>query len=165
MLDENALRRNGFRQGTTILLADGQAWTFPSPPEPDAVGEEGFDPGYAEVLAAIMESEDRSDLLRAELALAICLLGQNYELGPFEYRCLLRCPSDSPVLARMQQAFHQLALDHCRPLGSPSNTDPEGKNPERSRSRRHHDRHAEKDQGADRCHIADPIEVIRGSRA
>ena len=165
MLNEEALRRTGFRQGTTILLADGQAWTFPSPPEPDVDGEKGFDPGYSEVVAAIMESEDRSDLLRAELALAICLLGQNYELGPHEYQCLLRCPSDSPVLARMQQAFHQLALDHCRPLGFPSNTDPAEKKPERFRLRRRHDGHAEKDQSADRCHVADPIEAVPGSRA
>lgn len=31
MIDEKALRREGFRDGPRIKLADGQEWTFPAP--------------------------------------------------------------------------------------------------------------------------------------
>jgi len=124
MLAETNLRLPQFRPGPSIRLADGQFWTFPaatvsepSPqrpqdePERDA-DEPGLDADYIALLEAIQEAEDRSDQLRAELALAIHLLSQNYDLDPDDYQTLLGFEPGSPELKAAQEAFHELALDH-----------------------------------------------------
>ena len=94
MLNENSCRRSSFQNGTGIRLADGNIWIIPAANTlNEAVGP--LDMAHETLpclVDAVWESEDRSELLRAELALMIHLLGRNYQLGPGEYRSLLEIP-------------------------------------------------------------------------
>jgi hypothetical protein len=116
MPDETRRRRADFRRGPSIRLADGQPWTFPDPAEVAAGRGAGVEPEFEALVRAVFEAEDRPDRLRCELALAINLLGRNYELTPVEYRRLLGFPPGSSELARAQAEFHALALDHAEYL-------------------------------------------------
>lgn len=107
MRDEQELRRLEFRSGRRIRLADGQWWTFPGP---DAWC--GSDRGA--LLRGVLEAEDDFERLRAELALAIRLLRLNYELEPADYGRLLSFAPNHPDRIPVQQAFHELAIDHVR---------------------------------------------------
>jgi hypothetical protein len=113
MLDQRALRRTDYREGTGIRLADGQQWIFPPPPSAE---EAAGDPNYVPLLGAVLDAEDRADLLRTELILAIHLLARNYNLGAKEFRSLLAFPPGSPSLAASQEAFHELATQHLEAL-------------------------------------------------
>jgi hypothetical protein len=120
MCNERALRRPDFLPGLPIRLADGQCWTFPVPrassgsPERVAPGEllGLFGDGYAPTLAAVLEAEDESERLRAELALAIFLLGRNYDLSPAVFREILSFRPGDAALVEMQRAFHEVAVEH-----------------------------------------------------
>lgn len=119
MLDERSLRRPNFRTGVEVRLADGQSWTFPAPPESSGdcpAGVDGLrtDPQYRAIVGAILEAEDRDDRLRAELALAIYLLGRNYRLGAAEYGRLLEYRPGDPALEAMQAAVGEVAAGHAR---------------------------------------------------
>jgi hypothetical protein len=124
MLDEKSLRHPDFLEGLPIRLADGQMWTFPTPPAPrdvDAGESPGaavtpFDSDQEALVTAVLEAEDRAERLRAELALAIHLLARNYRLEPADFRALLEFSPGDPALAAMQGAFHDLALEHIRSL-------------------------------------------------
>lgn len=116
MLDQRALRRTVYREGTGIRLADGQYWVFPPPPSPSAPEEAAVDPNYVPILDAILDAEDTAERLRSELILAIHLLGRNYHLGAGEFRELLGFPTGSQALAAAQEAFHELAAQHLRAL-------------------------------------------------
>jgi hypothetical protein len=109
MIDENSRRRSGFRNGIAIRLADGRPWIFPEPVSGRALD----DPHLLAILEAIREAEDHVDLLRAELVLAIHLLGRNYELGPEDYQELLAFEPGGTTLAQVQRAIHNLALAYC----------------------------------------------------
>ena len=92
-MDEAVTRRSLFYQGRKIKLADGQSWIFPS-----ASVESGADftllgPDYRLLLRAVREAEDEAETRLSELALAIFLLGCNYELSPIDYQRLLGFPS------------------------------------------------------------------------
>jgi hypothetical protein len=118
MLNEVSRRRPDFRPGPSIRLADGWDWTIPAPPRVTAPEAEGFGPDYAATVAALESAEDRTERLRAELALAIYLLSRNYDLTPDDLYALLGFPPDDPALAAMQAAFHRIAREHlrsCRP--------------------------------------------------
>src|SRR4051794_36661563 len=99
MLDERLNRRSDFRPGWPIRLADGRDWSLPGPP---ARGSQGgvtagapvFEPDYEALLEALRDPEDEADRLRCELALAICLLGRNYDLGPDDFDALLDFDDD-----------------------------------------------------------------------
>lgn len=103
---ESECRRPTFTPGVPIVLADGQAWHFPRPsfelfPE---VGPDGrvsgigrastFGPEYEDLLEAFYR--DDSDRLRGMFALAVDLLGRNYDLAPADFRCLLRFRRGDP---------------------------------------------------------------------
>ena len=93
-VDEASRRRAPFTGGVPVLLADGQAWTFPRPllglmPE---VGSDGkvrfgenlrfnFGEAYDALVDAFAESEDWRAESEALLALALDLLGRNYDLS------------------------------------------------------------------------------------
>lgn len=118
MLAESSMRRRDFLPGSSIRLADGQEWTFPAPPghvAPAATAPGGnvrFGPDYNATVAAVCEAEDHFERLRAELALAICLLDRNYDLTPDALWALLGYPPGDPALAAMQGAFHRVAQMH-----------------------------------------------------
>lgn len=122
MRDEMALRRPEFRPGISIRLADGQFWTFPAPSSPERAGEGGAsgpghsqpDSEYDDLIGGVLEAEDEVERLRAELALAIHLLGKNYDLEPADYGRVLEFPPGSPALTALQCDFHALAVAHAR---------------------------------------------------
>jgi hypothetical protein len=128
MLDPMIRRRPGFRQGTPILLADGQAWELP---DPDA----SAGPTYPldGLIAGIVEADDQAEQLRAELALGIYLISTNYDLPTLAFGPLLEFRPDDPSLERFQADLHQVALAYVRahrpeaaPLPDPS---PAGRRP------------------------------------
>lgn len=122
MPNEASLRRRDFRPGRAIRLADGQEWIFPGPrcSPPGALDFEAA--ADAATVTAVFEAFEPPDRRRAELALAIRLLGHNYRLGPGDYRALLTHDRESPALAATQNAFHELALEYARWLW-PADTD------------------------------------------
>jgi hypothetical protein len=115
MLDERSLRRPWFQDGAWVRLADGNLWSLPlSGSLRENQGElAAAGPTLTGLIEAVFESEDRAELRRMELALAIHLLGCNYQLGPTEYQSLLDFPPNSPLLLAAQEAFHAVALDHA----------------------------------------------------
>jgi len=133
MLDENALRRPDFLPGRPIRLADGQRWTFPLPPGEHCPGvgdgaaqeEVGtlFGYGYSATLAAVLEAADEFERLQAELALAIFLLGRNYDLSPVSFQEILCFEKSDPSLAAMQAVLHNVTLEHIRFMQPDSSDD------------------------------------------
>jgi len=115
MFDERSLRGPWFQDGAWVRLADGNLWSLPLPGT--LCANQGQSAGEGQSLTglvkAVFESEDRAELRRMELALAIHLLGRNYRLGPREYQHLLGFPPSSPLLSAAQEAFHAVALDHA----------------------------------------------------
>jgi hypothetical protein len=114
MTEEAHYRRQNFQPGTEIRLADGQVWTFPS-----AVGVSGgaSDAAHREYLGLIRvhrEAEDRAEQTLAELAIAIFLIGLNYQLDAPDLQRLFSFPAASPTLTESQEAFRALAYEHLR---------------------------------------------------
>jgi hypothetical protein len=116
LVDERLSRRSGFREGTKIRLADGQAWTIPAPPNASESQMTPFDPQYTDVMRAIEQAEDPSERQLAELSLAIFLLGHNYCLSAADYQQLLGFRPGSAELAEWQAAFRNLAEEHLQCL-------------------------------------------------
>jgi len=115
VLFEQARRKPGFDPGIAIELADGRTWWFPGPdPRP-------ADPDYGALVRSVVEAEDESESSLAELALAIMLLSQNYDLAPSELQSLLTFAP--PDRGRMHAAFSDLAAIHAKAMlteGPPS---------------------------------------------
>jgi hypothetical protein len=113
MLEERSLRRVNFGCGTPVRFADRQAWNLLTPVE---LKSRGLNPSqsaeYQQLTRGIIEAESRDEMLRAELALAIFLLGQNYELTPPACFQILGFEPDSSALVETQEAIHRLAMDH-----------------------------------------------------
>ena len=95
----------------SIELADGQSWVFPvATDESEPAGNPlTRDPEVLDLLDAIREAEDRAEMLRAELALAIHLLDRNYLLDARELLSLLDFDPVGPSQTAAQRAFHELA--------------------------------------------------------
>lgn len=111
---EVASRRPGFVGGEPIILADGQAWSFPGPGELAEEGPEREE--VAAILLAIAECEDEAERLRGELVLAVRLLRVNYGLSPAAFREILEFRPGDPGLAASQAAFRGLARRHAEAL-------------------------------------------------
>jgi hypothetical protein len=108
-LDERRLRRPEFRDGTGVVLADGQTWTFPRPwlrlypvRTPDGSftigGGLGFDAEFEE-LADQFASEPSDDPVRKleiQFRMAAGLLCRNYDLTDAHLRRLLAVDLDDP---------------------------------------------------------------------
>ena len=109
-------RRPGFLGGLPIPLADGQDWAFAGPREVAAAGPADR-AAVADLLRGIDEADDHADRLRGELALAIHLLGLNYDLSPADYARLLTGTPTDPWFAPLQSYFHDLARRHAEALG------------------------------------------------
>jgi hypothetical protein len=133
MLNETTYRSLSFQEGTEVRLADGNVWTLPAAApllEQDGTSNEA-DESLSGLLDGVLEAEDRSEQLRAELALAIHLLGRNYRIGPRQYQAILAFAAGSPLLGASQEAFHAVALDYAsrfrrHPGRSPESTLPSG---------------------------------------
>ncbi len=108
MVVEQSARRPAFKEGTRIVLADGQAWSLPGR------WSDRDDPEFDAILRAVFEAEDVADRLRHELALTILLLSRNYQLGPGDYQALLGFPPGAAALATMQRTLHEFVLDQAR---------------------------------------------------
>lgn len=122
MFDEKLLRRPDFLEGVALRLADGGFWTVPMPFGSDSEDQRELattrllavnSPRYIELLKALRDAEDHSEVLRIELALAICLLRHNYNLNPSILGTLLSF-HDRESLARMQRAMSEVASAHLR---------------------------------------------------
>lgn len=100
-LDERALRRADFATGEVVTLADGQGWSIPCPrlvyvPAIGQGGEFGvkaastFGPEFDRKVAALQEADTVPREAVALLALAVDLVGRNYDVPPADLPTLLR---------------------------------------------------------------------------
>jgi hypothetical protein len=112
MVDEVSTRRSRLLPGTPICLANDQEWTFPAPTADPVFATEPTGNEYVGLIQAVREAEDQSEQRLAELALAIFLIGLNYQLGASNLVSLFTFPPESQKLADSQCAFESLARDH-----------------------------------------------------
>ena len=99
MIDEPSRRRPGFLRGPLVQLADGREWAFSA--ETAALG-----PALGGLLDGIVEAENRPEVLRAGLALALFLITTNYDLAPEELQALLAFPTGGRVEHRVKLLCH-----------------------------------------------------------
>ena len=124
MHDEVVLQDPRLLPGRPIRMADGRSWTIPLPSkELDAVlddapiGQEAtFRRDYFATVEAVLEAEDEGERRRAELALAICLLGRNYKLSPAGFQVILETAPGDPTAMGMADAFRRIGQEHTRSL-------------------------------------------------
>lgn len=112
-IDEPALRREGFTEGTEITLGDGQEWTFPRPwirlfPVLDPAtgkttvsGGKGFGPEHAAKLVRYLdldadEEGEALERLTLRFEMAAALLLKNYDLSPGDIADLLVLDESRP---------------------------------------------------------------------
>jgi hypothetical protein len=107
-------RRSNFGAGVDVRLSDGWVWTLSMPSRSD--------PECDALIAAVIEAEDRSEILRAELALTIYLLDKNYDLKPEQFGSLLCFPPDDPALASLQDALHGLVMTSAGGVQAPASS-------------------------------------------
>jgi hypothetical protein len=110
ILDENPRREGGSAAGVPVRLTDGRTWVL-------AARDPGrAEPEYDALLDAVFEAEDRSEVLRAELALTVYLLDRDHGLAPGRLTALLSFPAGDPALAGLQEAVHGLVMESARRL-------------------------------------------------
>ncbi len=140
MLSERNARRDGWKPGIAIRLADGESWIFADPVDESSSSSGEFqpnanDPEYEACLTALCDSDGPIDRRRNALALAIHLLNMNYDLRPDQLRRLLSFGPDRRALDEFHQHLAILANFHAagwRPLDPDSNES-------HRRTRHHHD--------------------------
>jgi hypothetical protein len=103
-LDEKALRKEGFSEGSAVRLGDGQLWTFPKPhlsmfsQVADGKIEAGYifthGKDYADRLDQYIECEDTFEKMCIQLELASGLLLRNYDLDNKALRRLISIDTD-----------------------------------------------------------------------
>jgi hypothetical protein len=109
MLDEKALRKPGFQEGTKVTLADGQDWVFPKPRirfTPRIVGGKveinggpSFGPeldNQLDILFGVAEA-DPAERLRVKFEIAVRLLAANYDLKPTDFARLIVLEPGDPA--------------------------------------------------------------------
>jgi hypothetical protein len=116
MVDELNTRRSRRLPGTPICLANDQEWIFPAPTADSVLPAELAGNEYLGLIQAVREAEDRSEQRLAELALAIFLIGLNYQLNSMDLVILFTFPPESQELADSQLAFESLAHEHVLSL-------------------------------------------------
>lgn len=129
-LDEMSLRREGFRDGYPVKLADGQEWTFPRPRlrfRP-ARGKDGkfalaggweHDEIYGELRDELLEtdSEDLFSVLSISSTIACHLLLINYALSDDDLGALLPVDLDDDSNSEMWTALTPIVLASPKGLG------------------------------------------------
>ena len=116
VVDELSSRRSRFQPGSPICLANDQEWTFPAPTAGAEFAVESAATEYLGLIQAVLEAEDQCERRLAELALAIFLIGLNYELSSTDLAYLFTFQPRSRALADSQHAFESLARDHILSL-------------------------------------------------
>ena len=116
MVDELSSRRSRFQPGNPICLANAQEWTFPAPAADSEFTVGSAEAEYLGLIHAVQEAEDQSERRLAELALAIFLIGLNYQLGSTDLANLFTFQPQSQELTNSQHAFELLARDHILSL-------------------------------------------------
>jgi hypothetical protein len=132
MRDERARRRPNYRPGLKLRLADGQVWSLPIPLSQEeaalsqAANPNWNDASYRLLIDAIVNSGDRGELFRAELALAIHLLDWNYSLAPEDFEELLDEQDGSLNRLDLGEILHMLAMAHVGLVVSTPGLSPQG---------------------------------------
>ena len=120
-LDEKALRKETFREGVPIRLADGQEWTFAKPylelrldfssgePRFPEVGVPTFGPGYWELFEEFLAENDPSMQVLIIARLAIYILRINYNLTDGDLARLLAYRDGDDDNAEMWQSIADVA--------------------------------------------------------
>ena len=134
MVDELSSRRSRFRPGNPICLANDQEWTFPAPTADSEFAVESAAAEYLGLIHAVQEAEDPSERRLAELALAIFLIGLNYQLNSSDLAYLFTFQPRSRELADSQHAFESLARDHILALARHSEATSARSCPRRSKA-------------------------------
>ncbi len=116
VVDELSNRRSRFQPGNPICLANDQEWTFPAPAADLEFAVESAEAEYLGLIHVVREAEDQSERWLAELALAIFLIGLNYQLSSTDLENLFTFQPRSQELTNSQHAFESLARDHIRSL-------------------------------------------------
>src|SRR5271166_6940338 len=112
VVDELSSRRSRFQLGIPICLANDQEWIFPAPAADSEFAVESAEAEYLGLIHVVQEAEDQSERRLAELALAIFLIGLNYELSSTDLANLFTFQPRSRELTNSQHAFESLARDH-----------------------------------------------------
>ena len=123
MLDERALRRPEFTEGTKIVLGDGQAWTFPHPwlrlypvrgrdGQLTVGGGMGFGADHDDLIDRLVDCDpgDTAGRLALQFQMAAGLLRRNYELSDRGLRELLVIDLADPDCERRWQQINQVLL-------------------------------------------------------
>jgi hypothetical protein len=139
MLDEKALRRETFSEGTSIKLLDGQLWTFPKPylSMYTQIGEGGkleaghvftYGADYADRLDQYIECEEPIEATMIQLELAGGLLLRNYALDNAALRRILAINMDGTSEPEMWPAIRAILFGRDLPkpsaVGSTSPSQP-----------------------------------------
>ena len=133
MPSEAEKRKPGFTPGVPIVLSDGQAWEFPRPTVaitefiptfgPDgAIGagaRRRFGGDYDAKLEAFQAAGGGVAELTALFALAVDLLGRNYDLTPAEYQRILVFRPGDETNRETWQAIANVAQGDDGPKPSP----------------------------------------------
>ena len=123
MLDERALRRPEFTEGTRIVLGDGQAWTFPpswlrlypgrgQDGEFTVGGGMGFGSAYDDLIDRLIDCDpgDTAGRLALQFQMAAALLNRNYELSDRDLRELLVIDLADPACEPRWRQINQVLL-------------------------------------------------------
>jgi hypothetical protein len=123
MLDEQALRKPGFREGPRLLLGDGQDWSFPRPwlrlyPVRGADGRlevgggQGYGPDYDSLVDQLIDCDpdDTTQRLALQFRMAACLLERNYILTDRDLRRLLAVDLADPACEMRWARINQVLL-------------------------------------------------------
>lgn len=140
MLDEKALRKPGFSEGTPVVLGDGQEWTLPKP-DPviyPGMGADGRISAFVRLSygrehddvfdAAFAPGPDADDeaVIMAQIHLAAMLLMDNYELPGGALAELLTVRPDQPESLAWWEAFKEAVVAQARlPLKADVEAGPE----------------------------------------
>ncbi len=133
MLDEKALRRPGFTEGCAVVLADGQAWTFPRPRlrlrpkivdgRVEVAGGRTFGPEFDSKLDVLFGSSDEESdgwaRLGVEFEVLTRLLMANYALADSDVGDLLVMEPGDPDSDERWRQLEELVLG-AAPKPSPA---------------------------------------------
>jgi hypothetical protein len=123
MLDERRLRKPGFREGPSLVLGDGQEWSFPRPwlrlypvRGPEGTLEVGGGPGYGPDYDALIDQlidcdpDDTTERLAIQFRMAACLLLRNYTLSDRDLKRLLAVDLADPACEERWARINQILL-------------------------------------------------------